>query len=192
VNLAKRTCVCGKSQSAIRRMYQARTTPRVEETSWVSSVLGRRALWRKGSLAALHDGAMFKVCYGWGLRRNLAPDSYPPTLTRGGLRNGVRSSGLYERPIPLRWGWADSPGRGCSRLSRSQSRSRGELCAVEFRRVAPSICAKQTGRTSARLETPRSMSCAPMGAGVRTDLRTRDNRPVEQDQVWLCRSWSVQ
>jgi integrase len=32
-------------------------------------VAGRRALRRKGSLAALRDGAMFKVCYGWGLRR---------------------------------------------------------------------------------------------------------------------------
>jgi integrase/recombinase XerC len=32
-------------------------------------VRGRRALRRKGSLAALRDSAMFKVCYGWGLRR---------------------------------------------------------------------------------------------------------------------------
>jgi integrase/recombinase XerC len=30
---------------------------------------GRWALRRKGSPAALRDGAMFKVCYGWGLRR---------------------------------------------------------------------------------------------------------------------------
>ena len=32
-------------------------------------VRGRRALRRKGALAALRDCAMFKVCYGWGLRR---------------------------------------------------------------------------------------------------------------------------
>jgi hypothetical protein len=32
-------------------------------------VAGRRALRRKGSLAALRDGALFKVCYAWGLRR---------------------------------------------------------------------------------------------------------------------------
>lgn len=32
-------------------------------------VAGRRALRRKGSLAALRDGALFKVAYGWGLRR---------------------------------------------------------------------------------------------------------------------------
>lgn len=30
---------------------------------------GRRALKRKGSLAALRDGALFKVAYAWGLRR---------------------------------------------------------------------------------------------------------------------------
>jgi len=30
---------------------------------------GRRALRRKGSLAALRDGALFKVAYAWGLRR---------------------------------------------------------------------------------------------------------------------------
>ena len=32
-------------------------------------VRGRRALRRKGALAALRDCAMFKVCYAWGLRR---------------------------------------------------------------------------------------------------------------------------
>jgi integrase len=32
-------------------------------------VAGRRALRRKDSLAAVRDGAMFKVCCGWGLRR---------------------------------------------------------------------------------------------------------------------------
>ena len=34
--------------------------------AWVS---GRRALKRKGSLAALRDAALFKTMYGWGLRR---------------------------------------------------------------------------------------------------------------------------
>jgi integrase/recombinase XerC len=33
-------------------------------------VTGRRALRRKGALAALRDAALFKVCYAWGLRRS--------------------------------------------------------------------------------------------------------------------------
>jgi len=37
-----------------------------------AQVSGRRALKRKGSLAALRDAALFKTIYGWGLRRQEA------------------------------------------------------------------------------------------------------------------------
>ena len=35
-------------------------------------VSGRRALERKGSLAAFRDAALFKTIYAWGLRRQEA------------------------------------------------------------------------------------------------------------------------
>jgi site-specific recombinase XerD len=83
-------------------------------------VAGRRALRRKGSLAALRDGAMFKVCYGWGLRRTelvgldvcdlLANPQQPRFGGCGIVRvrygKGSRGSAPKRRDVLTVWGWA--------------------------------------------------------------------------------------
>ena len=82
-------------------------------------VAGRRALRRKGSLAALRDGAMFKVCYGWGLRRTelvgldvcdlLANPQQPRFGTCGILRvrhgKGSQGSAPKRRDVLTVWEW---------------------------------------------------------------------------------------
>jgi integrase/recombinase XerC len=83
-------------------------------------VAGRRALRRKGSLAALRDGAMFKVCYGWGLRRTelarldvcdlLANPQQPRFGGCGIVRvrygKGSRGSAAKRRDVLTVWSWA--------------------------------------------------------------------------------------
>lgn len=83
-------------------------------------VAGRRALRRKGSLAALRDGAMFKVCYGWGLRRTelvgldvcdlLANPQQPRFGGYGIIRvrhgKGSRGSAPKRRDVLTVWSWA--------------------------------------------------------------------------------------
>ncbi|MGH3266400.1 MAG: tyrosine-type recombinase/integrase, partial [Trebonia sp.] len=83
-------------------------------------VAGRRALRRKGSLAALRDGALFKVCYGWGLRRtelvgldvcDLLPNPHQPGFGRCGIvrvrhGKGSRGSAPKRRDVLTVWGWA--------------------------------------------------------------------------------------
>lgn len=83
-------------------------------------VAGRRALRRKGSLAALRDGAMFKVCYGWGLRRteligldvcDLLPNPHQPRFGRCGILRvrygkGSRGSAPKRRDVLTVWEWA--------------------------------------------------------------------------------------
>jgi integrase/recombinase XerC len=83
-------------------------------------VAGRRALRRKGSLAALRDGALFKVCYGWGLRRTelarldvcdlLANPKQPRFGGCGVVRvrygKGSRGSAPKRRDVLTVWGWA--------------------------------------------------------------------------------------
>jgi site-specific recombinase XerD len=83
-------------------------------------VAGRRALRRKGSLAALRDGAMFKVCYGWGLRRtelvgldvcDLLANPAQPRFAGGGILRvrhgkGSRGSAPKRRDVLTVWGWA--------------------------------------------------------------------------------------
>jgi site-specific recombinase XerD len=83
-------------------------------------VAGRRALRRKGSLAALRDGAMFKVCYGWGLRRteligldvcDLLTNPHQPRFGRCGILRvrhgkGSRGSAPRRRDVLTVWGWA--------------------------------------------------------------------------------------
>jgi integrase/recombinase XerC len=61
-----------------------------------------RRLGRKGSLAALRDGALFKLLYGWGLRRQeavrLDVNDFGPT--RSGRRSGATawSGSVTARP----------------------------------------------------------------------------------------------
>lgn len=83
-------------------------------------VAGRRALRRKGSLAALRDGAMFKVCYAWGLRRNelvgldlcdlLVNPKQPRFGSCGIVRvrhgKGSRGSAPRRRDVLTVWPWA--------------------------------------------------------------------------------------
>jgi integrase/recombinase XerC len=83
-------------------------------------VAGRRALRRKGSLAALRDGALFKVCYGWGLRRtelarldvcDLLPNPKQPRFRGCGIvrvryGKGSRGSAPKRRDVLTVWGWA--------------------------------------------------------------------------------------
>ena len=83
-------------------------------------VAGRRALRRKGSLAALRDGALFKVCYGWGLRRTELARLDVCDLLRnpkqarfrdcGIVRvrhgKGSRGSAPKRRDVLTVWGWA--------------------------------------------------------------------------------------
>lgn len=83
-------------------------------------VAGRRALQRKGSLAALRDGAMFKVCYGWGLRRtelvglDVCDVLVNPQQPRFGgcgivrVRHGKdsRGSAPKRRDVLTPWSWA--------------------------------------------------------------------------------------
>jgi integrase/recombinase XerC len=73
-------------------------------------VRGRQALRRKGSLSALRDSAMFKVCYGWGLRRaelvglDVADFQRNPRLAQFGefgtlrVRHGKAARGGNPRP----------------------------------------------------------------------------------------------
>jgi integrase/recombinase XerC len=83
-------------------------------------VAGRRALRRKGSLAALRDGALFKVCYAWGLRRtelvgldlrDLLANPHQPRFGRCGIvrvrhGKGSRGSAPRRRDVLTVWGWA--------------------------------------------------------------------------------------
>jgi len=83
-------------------------------------VAGRRALRRKGSLAALRDGALFKVAYGWGLRRTelarldvcdlLANPKQPRFRGYGIVRvrhgKGSRGSAPKRRDVLTVWAWA--------------------------------------------------------------------------------------
>lgn len=83
-------------------------------------VAGRRALRRKGSLAALRDGAMFKVCYGWGLRRteligldvcDLLVNPQQPRFGGCGIvrvrhGKGSRGSAPKRRDVLTAWSWA--------------------------------------------------------------------------------------
>lgn len=83
-------------------------------------VEGRRALRRKGSLAALRDGAMFKVCYGWGLRRtelvgldvcDLLANPHQPRFGGCGIvrvrhGKGSRGSAPKRRDVLTVWSWA--------------------------------------------------------------------------------------
>jgi integrase len=83
-------------------------------------VAGRRALQRKGSLAALRDGAMFKVCYGWGLRRteligldvcDLLTNPQQPRFGGCGIvrvrhGKGSRGSAPKRRDVLTAWSWA--------------------------------------------------------------------------------------
>ena len=83
-------------------------------------VAGRRALRRKGSLAALRDGALFKVAYGWGLRRTelvgldvcdlLRNPRQPSFGGYGVLRvrhgKGSRGSAPKRRDVLTVWPWA--------------------------------------------------------------------------------------
>jgi integrase/recombinase XerC len=83
-------------------------------------VAGRRALRRKGSLAALRDGALFKVAYGWGLRRTeligldlcdlLRNPRQPRFGGYGVLRvrfgKGSRGSAPKRRDVLTVWPWA--------------------------------------------------------------------------------------
>ena len=83
-------------------------------------VAGRRALRRKGALAALRDAALFKVAYGWGLRRtelirldviDLSPNPRAPVFGRVGMmrvRYGKSSRGGNAKPrnVLTVWRWA--------------------------------------------------------------------------------------
>jgi integrase/recombinase XerC len=83
-------------------------------------VAGRRALRRKGSLAALRDGALFKVAYAWGLRRtelvrldvcDLWRNPCQPRFGAYGIvrvRYGKRSRGSApkRRDVLTVWPWA--------------------------------------------------------------------------------------
>lgn len=83
-------------------------------------VAGRRALRRKGSLAALRDGALFKVAYGWGLRRTelvrldvcdlLRNPRQPRFRGYGVVRvrygKGSRGSAPKRRDVLTVWPWA--------------------------------------------------------------------------------------
>jgi site-specific recombinase XerD len=83
-------------------------------------VAGRRALRRKGSLAALRDGALFKVAYGWGLRRtelarldvcDLLINPQQPRFGDYGIvrvrhGKGSRGSAPKRRDVLTVWGWA--------------------------------------------------------------------------------------
>jgi integrase/recombinase XerC len=83
-------------------------------------VAGRRALRRKGSLAALRDGAMFKVAYGWGLRRtelarldvcDLLRNPRQPSFGDCGILRvrygkGSRGSAPKRRDVLTVWSWA--------------------------------------------------------------------------------------
>lgn len=87
--------------------------------AWDRRVAGRRALRRKGSLAALRDGALFKVCYGWGLRRtelvsldicDLLRNPKQPRFGECGIvrvRYGKRSRGSApkRRDVLTVWPW---------------------------------------------------------------------------------------
>jgi integrase/recombinase XerC len=82
-------------------------------------VAGRRAVRRKGSLAALRDGAMFKVCYGWGLRRtelvgldvcDLLRNPRQPLFGSCGIvrvrhGKGSRGSAPKRRDVLTVWPW---------------------------------------------------------------------------------------
>jgi len=83
-------------------------------------VAGRRALRRKGSLAALRDGALFKVAYGWGLRRtelvgldicDLLRNPHQPAFRGYGVLRvrhgkGSRGSAPRRRDVLTVWPWA--------------------------------------------------------------------------------------
>ena len=83
-------------------------------------VAGRRALKRKGSLAALRDGALFKVAYAYGLRRSelvrldlcdLWRNPHQPRFGCYGIvrvRYGKRSRGSApkRRDVLTIWPWA--------------------------------------------------------------------------------------
>jgi integrase/recombinase XerC len=85
-----------------------------------AQVAGRRASRRKGTLAALRDAAMFKVCYAWGLRRteligldlvDLTPNPRVPVFGAYGMvrvRYGKASKGGNVRPrnVLTVWQWA--------------------------------------------------------------------------------------
>jgi site-specific recombinase XerC len=88
--------------------------------AWDRRVAGSRALRRKGSLAALRDGAMFKVCYGWGLRRaelvgldvcDLLRNPKQPRFGECGILRvrhgkGSRGSAPKRRDVLTVWPWA--------------------------------------------------------------------------------------
>ncbi len=83
-------------------------------------VRGRRALRRKGALAALRDAALFKVAYGWGLRRtelarldvgDFWRNPRVPSFGSFGslrVRHGKSSRGGNARPRNVHsvWPWA--------------------------------------------------------------------------------------
>jgi len=85
-----------------------------------AQVAGRRALRRKGALAALRDAALFKVAYGWGLRRtevirldvvDVSPNPHAPVFGRVGtirVRYGKASRGGNAKPrnVLTVWRWA--------------------------------------------------------------------------------------
>jgi site-specific recombinase XerD len=85
-----------------------------------AQVAGRRALRRKGALAALRDAALFKVAYGWGLRRtevirldvvDVGPNPHAAVFGRVGtirVRYGKASRGGNAKPrnVLTVWRWA--------------------------------------------------------------------------------------